>query len=406
MKKILIFIILASLLFLSSCNQCKKSSDCPTQANKEANCAEYKCIYTDKTISTTQKNEFVSEQIISRGDRFNLMAEFPQPFDPNKDIIKSSVSLISEQKGISDRKILGIQLYDAKDKRFISSSEINKYLWTTGKDFELTTDLVLINSQNLISDPELIVNYEYKELNQPKQAELKLKFKKQLRLQKLKDKYSCPQTCPEKQGYRSYCDEKTNFFCTYNIKQDACGNGICDVNENKCSCAIDCSPCKGSLKFLDFNCVNDNCITRLKPAVNILSYDVRQDKQGIVDFEIHYKFNNPFNTNKDNLTIEITPKFDQDVSDLKIEDIILTTTGNIQLASAKDQRKAPLRFRRSNDKLTTNLIIPKQSSPEEEKTLNIDISLSYKKNNNDFSEKITKNLQTPEVSKITLVSAT
>ncbi len=112
--------------------------------------------------------------------------------------------------------------------------------------------------------------------------------------------------CPMKQAHTAKCVDKE---CKYEPIPGQCGNGICDGNEDKCTCPSDCGPCSGAVpgsKYLTQECVQSKCLQdvaadKIRPVAMSADINSAGDK-----FKIDTLYSQPFNIKKDTFDITLT----------------------------------------------------------------------------------------------------
>ena len=111
-----------------------------------------------------------------------------------------------------------------------------------------------------------------------------------------------------KKGFVGSC---VDGKCYFSPLPEVCGNGICDADENKCSCPEDCGVCGGFIpgsNYLQQSCVYGECIPDVPVSLLKqipLSKEIRT--QGDT-FSIDILYNQPFNLKKDLFKIDILLK--------------------------------------------------------------------------------------------------
>lgn len=111
-----------------------------------------------------------------------------------------------------------------------------------------------------------------------------------------------------KKGFTGTC---IDYKCKYNPLPNFCGNMLCEENENKCTCPIDCGSCSGKLlgsKDLEMFCIQNECIAKIpENKIKKITFD-KEIKNGGDTFAVNLLLNQPFNIKKDLFNINILLK--------------------------------------------------------------------------------------------------
>ena len=147
--------------------------------------------------------------------------------------------------------------------------------------------------------------------------------------------YPCPATCEGDPSMHNYCDASSAPFCKHEPLTGACGNSICEANENKCTCPADCGTCTSAGKVTTSQCVSNACQVQLRPTVVVQPLTVPvQNKIGKVDLTTTLVYNSPFNTKSDTVgvTISMNTK-DPSVTSFSIDSMQLLKAAGVQESS-------------------------------------------------------------------------
>lgn len=142
----------------------------------------------------------------------------------------------------------------------------------------------------------------------------------------------------QKPHFFGKCEDK---ICVYTPIANECGNGVCESDENKCTCPADCGICQGSNgPYLKFQCLNNKCVDSVPlEMINPVYLSSESTVSGIV-FKTTSDFNNPFNLKKDLFKL----KFSLMKLPSTIDDIVLK---RIELTGVTDDRRTVSLFDKS-----------------------------------------------------------
>ena len=378
---LIVVLSIVSLLLLVSCGECKQALDCPSRLpGFEASCVDKTCEYLSISnvcgngVCDITENEctceqdcgtcsgkvpgsmFLAKQCINNacladvagsqeqvfdsgearstgGDRFRVESLYTSPFNTKKDTFKVTLTLSTQGKDNREQLIKSIELTGRTKERSVISiaqKDISKHLWSSGSSFveELIID-VPGSVESELDNLQLIFNYDYLLKGVQKSAGFKQNLKTKLLYVKPDVTYPCSECDDGNPGTNDVCSPETNFFCSYEPIPGACGNFVCDGNENKCRCPQDCGPCEGSAgEYVDFTCRSNNCITTMKSNVVQTPNSIFDERRvGPVELNNNYEFNSPFDINNDKFMIEIGIYSMGDASDFKVETIRLLLAG-------------------------------------------------------------------------------
>jgi len=430
-RRILLILSVIALLILAACKtECKVDGDCDKRpANAfTAKCVDKKCVYTpvpgvcgnglcdgnengcncatdcgeckgavqnskyllkscvqDQCVETVPEEKvkpvYLSSEQGSSGDKFKLDTIYNQPFNMRKDTFDVTLTLSSQGTQNSDEHILSMELNaQTMEGRTITLTrqDVNRYLWSQGSSVKqpLILDFLTTDLEGELKNLVLTVNYEYAITSGGKKTQKKAQFKNTYRekfaFARPSKVYACPPCDDKIPGTRDICDKATGF-CKHEPIPGACGNGMCDGNENKCTCTGDCGECKGSAgNFLDFMCQGNQCVTILKTTATITPKDVFDDRSlGLLQLQNHYIFNNPFDVINDEMELRFTLyRVDPSVSGVTVETIRLLE-GTQQIAEQQVNQEV------TAEGTTVKIKIPSIAKPEEEHTINLGVWYKY-----------------------------
>jgi hypothetical protein len=332
-------------------NECKCSDDCGECAGKSGKYLVKQCSPEDECAEdipvTSQKPITMTRELSTAGTKISVTSSFPQPFNLKKDQLELEFEINVLSPSMSELKVTKIELTaTTPDKRTVSLADksIDKHLYegsrikehlilgypTNEVDGEFTNLNLKLYLDYVVASGTTVTSKSVT-LTHPYQA-LKFAWAKPAGMS------SCPEKCDD--GNPGTDDKVTRTadgcFCEFKPKTGACGNGICDAAENKCTCASDCGPCAGSTNYLVRSCVGTNCLSQLKPGITAQKQSIFDERSlGAFELQNSYKFNKPFNTRADALAIEFTLYTKQDsVSSVKFKDArLLDGTQEIAAAS-------------------------------------------------------------------------
>lgn len=384
-------------------NKCTCPVDCGTCTGKSGKyltqqCKGNECI--EDIPASAQKPVTITRELTISGSKASLITTFNQPFNLQRDQIKLDFALNVQQKGISGITINRLELTGTTpDKRTITLAEkqTNKQLPGEGAEFTewLVPDFPTSEKDGEITSLNLKVYADHSitsgTTTTPKSIVLPVAYQAlKFAWAKPTTPPSCPASCDDKNpGTRDYCDAQTNYHCEHEPVPNACGNGICDAQENQCTCAKDCGRCTGSTAYLVKNCVANNCVNQLKTGITIQPQSIFDEaKLSIFSLQNTYKYNKPFNTKKDKFSVEFTLYQKQEnVDDITIRDVRILD-GTQEIASALGINKKL----KQGEKQEVQLAISPTEPPEQDRTFLIRIWYSYKQDGQEKTGEYSKPL--------------
>ena len=387
--------------------KCSCPEDCGicagTSGPFELICLQDKCV---EVIPASMIEPALSTQELSAGgDKLRVTTTFNQPFNLRMDLFNVKISLTSASPNNADRKISKLTLIGTtKDKQVVPLSELdlNRPLWPGSEvDAELILALPFSMASGTLTSIELQVTYDYltgTTTKIPKSIVLRNKYPRiTFDWVMPSTPYPCPESCDDNNpGTADVCDASTNFFCKHIPVPGACGNYICEANENPCTCPSDCGPCLGDTTYTFYGCSMNKCIAQLKPGISQAQQSLFDDmKMSKFHLQNNYEFLNPLDVSKDKLKLSFSLYNKQPgVSDFKIETIRLFEGIN-EIAAATPNLALPEIDSTGNVELS----VPLQSMPEMTKTLALKIWYEYKEGDATKKASYTKSL-----GKVTLLS--
>ena len=346
---------------------------------------------------TAQKPITMTKELTTGGTKIGLTTLFNQPFNTKKDQFSVEFRINSLAQGMSDIRINRLELTGmTPDKRTISLADktINRNLFEGSKLKErLIIDFPTADRDGELTNLILKAYIDYVltagTTATPKTAILQQNYQPLKFAWAMPEKSpGCPAKCEEQPGMKVECSERTNFFCEYTPIQGACGNGVCEATENKCTCPADCGPCTGGGAYTSRSCIGGSCVTQLRTGITIKPQSLL-DERPIGPFELQntYKYNNPFNTKIDRFTMEFRLKEKQDsVESVKIAEARLLD-GSQEIASARVGKELT-----AKDQIETAEITVPAELPEQERSLSLRVWYEYVQNGETKSGDYTKSL--------------
>jgi len=193
-----------------------------------------------------------------------------------------------------------------------------------------------------------------------------------------------------KKGYTGICKENK---CQFNPIPNFCGNGICEKDENKCTCSTDCGPCSGVVKGtknLVQKCINNECSQDVS-ATNPISYN-KDINYGGDSFDANVLFNQPFNLKKDKLKLSLMlssqNKKNKEEFIKNVEITAKTTDGRTVVIARKDINKY---LWISGSKIEEELILDFPSNKLEGELKNLVLTINYEYISKSYSKTTKKN---------------
>lgn len=369
-------------------NKCTCSADCGPCEGKAGKHLVQQCNAqnecTEDIPVTEQKPIALTRELTTGGSKLSVVSTFNQPFNTRKDQFGLEFGLNVLAPTMSEVTVTRLELTGmTPDKRTIplSDTSVSRTLhpgaktkeWliidfpTADKDGELTNLNLkvyldyLLTSGTTTASKSTIIQHPYQSM----------KFA----WARPETPSGCPASCDDgNPGTQDKCGPETMFFCEHAPLAGACGNGVCDANENKCACPSDCGPCSGSTTYLSRSCVNNACVSQLKPGITAQPQSLFDDRDiGPVHLQNNYKYPRPFNTKTDKIVLEFTLYEKQEtVSSFTIKDVrLLDGTNEVASVSAGKQLSS------AGQKETVELTVPAQGPAEQERNIVLRVWYEY-----------------------------
>ncbi len=389
-------------------NKCTCASDCGKCVGTTEGGLIYKCSEDQQCISiedTSVKQNFRETPVHGINDkdkeigRLFVTYDYESPFNVNRDLFKTELRWEGLPNSVTDFTIKKVrvvhitQIKDAKGKvteekaEILGSTDVNQVLHDdrmTAND-EINLKKVKIDPDPIEVTLEVFYTYKIADKGVIRDVAGSVSQKVQIKLIKPVLTKECP-TCEVRACANATCGQDTTYFCKYNYRGACCGNRICELNENKCTCPEDCGECYTSHgKWIKDTCFNMKCVGKVLNADQItptILSDTRNLKQKVDDEDVikvttvvKYRYMAPFDINKDKFHIEMIQSFlEDDVEGFQIKRIELLS-GNQLLA----EHQVAANLRREGDRYTWTLspIVSLVKNEEQEFDLKVKIHYRY-----------------------------
>ncbi|MEM2915924.1 MAG: hypothetical protein QXT19_00995 [Candidatus Woesearchaeota archaeon] len=369
-------------------NKCSCPQDCGKCEGKIGKYLVQSCNAQKECVQdippAIQKPITTTRELSTGGTKISVTTTFNQPFNIKKDQIELDFGINFLAPTMNDLKITRLELTGTTpDKRTIPLSDkvTSKSLFVTGKTKEkLIIDFPTTDPDGELTNLLLKIYLDYVltsgTTTTPKSAVLQNNYQALKFVWARPEKPAgCPTSCDDKNpGTRDYCGPETNYFCINEPIAGACGNGMCDGSENKCTCPQDCGPCVGGGTYLTLSCIANKCVAQMKPGITIQPQSLFDDRDlNAFHMQNTYKYNRPFNTKTDKFALEFSIYTKQEnVASIKIKDIrLLDGTEEIAFASAGKE------FTEAGQKQTVELSLPAGGPLEQDRSLALRVWYEY-----------------------------
>src|SRR3989344_8096206 len=250
--------------------------------------------------------------VANAGDKFHVETSYVQPFNLKKDTF-SFVVRLEQGTQVRDERVIDVELSGTtKDRRklVLGRKDVNHPLWE-GVPFEesLVLDFPSFEVEGELNTLVLKVHYEYAAVQGDKSARkegtFQVNYREKFLFANPPSEYPCPVTCDDKNfGTKDVCG--INHFCVHEPLPAACGNGVCDANENKCTCAHDCGTCSGGGSFVERACKGGQCVAAVRSSVVLTPNNLFETRDiGPAELNINYRFNAPLDVTKDLFLLDV-----------------------------------------------------------------------------------------------------
>ena len=389
----------------SSENECTCEQDCGVCSGQSGKHLVKSCSRNNECVedipATAQKPITQTRELSTGGSKLSVTTTFNQPFNTKKDQIELEFGINVLGQGMSGISVARLELTGmTPDKRTVQLADktVGKMLFEGSKLTEyLIIDFPTSDKDGELTNINLKVYLDYVvtsgSTTAPKSVTLTHPYQALKFAWAMPEKSAgCPASCDDRNdGTQDFCDVSTNYFCEHRPLAGACGNGLCDGTENKCSCPSDCGPCSGGGTYTSMNCVGMACLSALKQGITVQPQSVFDERE-LAGFTLQnsYKYGKPFNVKADTFSLEFTLYQKQDsVSSIKIKDVRLLD-GSQELAYVNANKELSA----VGQKQAVDVMIPPLGSVEQERSLTLRVWYEYAKDGQttlaDFSEPLGK----------------
>ena len=358
--KLLLFALLAAVLFLAGCRECKVNSDCSSRPCYDVSCEEKKCVSTtmpdccgnnecdgdensctctidcgrcegkqgkyleklcqnDECVSGISSDKIIPESLTHskdlRGIKINVLVNLDQPFDMSTSTLFFEAEMIDKKDNVIEARINKVQIV-SKDRRkeiVLGEKQINRVFWGIGSKIseEINLNQGLQGQEHEV--PVLIrIFYEYTEKIDGEKRVKRSSYDKTLASKMVFVKPTTEHECSPSKDCNDNndctidsCIEGT-LLCNHDYIPECCGNYQCELGENRANCAMDCGPCLGSAgTYLEYRQKGSDCLLVFKSGV--LKSTTLSKTKTLTDFKITSKitFNQPLDVTQDKFEVEI-----------------------------------------------------------------------------------------------------
>ena len=334
----------------------EKSEECVTDEDPKAKVTLF---------STTQRST-------AGGSKLRVTTSLDQPFNLKNDEVAININaeqLVGsnlrvkrlEMEGIDEKKSLIVLGEEFIDKPIPSQQVTMK----EGLRLDVPGEAV----SGKITNVKLNVDLSYDQVSgstvTPKTATMSLSLTNlQFSWLRPSATYACPTSCDDKDAStRDYCDGNSAPFCLHEAIAGACGNGVCEDTENKCTCPQDCGQCASAGKVTTSSCVEDACTVSLRPDVTVEPVKTSASNSlGKASVTTTLEYNKPFDSKAD--FVKVTLNVDQrsaDVDSISIDKVQLLKSGNVELSASESAQDLGAQ----GSSIDTTLTIPTQLVEED-----------------------------------------
>ncbi len=290
-----------------------------------------KCVTDEDSSEPTQLYQ-QTERTSGAGGEYRITTKLDQPFNLGNDEV--AIDFIIETLDVKDYHVKHIEI-DGEDNdgklAVLGELFIDRAIPSTQTPvkFRVPLDVPGKDATGTMTDLKMLFDVSFTDGTEQRTDRFDVQLQN-LDFQWLRPtrKYDCPEesACDDKDpATRDYCDPTNPPFCKHEPVAGACGNGICESSENKCTCAQDCGQCIGSGEVIVNQCVSNQCQIRLRSDVIVEPIKtVSQDGAGGSRLSTTLEYPKPFNSDVDVLTVTIKmDEKDTDVSSFTIDSMQL-----------------------------------------------------------------------------------
>jgi len=323
-----------------------------------------------KVFSTTLRQS-------GAGVRFRAQIEYDQPFNLGNDELVTDIAGEDIPEKVTNLRITRVEFEGTDDKKqlqIVGEQFMNKPIPSSQVPARVRMRLDMPGTElaGKLAGLKLVFDYGYDEASgtgvRSREGKITLALSgATFEWRRPTVHYSCPsdpRQCDDGDpSTRDFCDASSAPFCQHEAIAGACGNGVCEASENKCTCAQDCGACGGAGKVTSSQCIANQCQVQLRGDIVVQPLklvDQRALDRATVSTEIEY--NSPFRSGEDLVTLTVR----LDETDPTIESIFIDT---LQILRSGSQEIASVSVRQPltqvGDTARASLTIPIQGVEEE-----------------------------------------
>jgi hypothetical protein len=308
--------------------------------------ATNECV-TDEDSKVVAKPYNPTDRLTSGAGKYRITTKLDQPFNLKTDEVQ--IDFVAEQLNTQNLRITHVELDGSDAQRntvILGEQNINRpvsAVQTPARTY-LRLDVPGNDPNGQLKDLKLLIDIAYSTGTGSSMTDKTDRLTVTLRnlafswLRPTRA-YACPTTsaCDDNDpSTRDYCDASSAPFCKHDAITGACGNGVCESGENKCTCTGDCGQCGGTGKVTQSQCVNNACSIQLRSDVVVEPIKLSvQNKLGKVTVTTALEYNKPFNSRDDKVKITIKmDESDKSVTRFSIDSVQLLKGANIEISSA------------------------------------------------------------------------
>ncbi|MBD3318541.1 hypothetical protein GF342_01390 [Candidatus Woesearchaeota archaeon] len=369
-------------------NYCRCPSDCRTDPCEGivtgTQYLEQSCDAQDEC--TTDVKEGVQEArkennilpIPRGGGEMSLVEFYKDPFNVRRDDMEIEISL-TELRDATDHRVKRIEV--RADGETLGSVSINRPLHDVGKENGFT-QLVpfnerLLGQERTVNNIEILVDVEFVVSGVTRTEQVVHKWRGiTLTYVQPTAKYACPASCDDgNAGTRDYCSDATDNRCMHEIIAGACGNGIADPGETRCTCPQDVGTCDSlSTNYLQYSCLQSECRATVLSTSSIPIKPQRVERalgnQG-EKILMSVEGKSPFNVDQDRIIVTIEFVASTDIPTLTVHEVLLEDRERNDLGIFAQEQTL------SDTNPRVELQLPVQNLPKGQSTKEITVDARY-----------------------------
>lgn len=345
---------------------CPKDWGSCKEKGEESDLADFECNDDDECVGELKSGKRVSETATDNLGNFQVYVSIAldNPFIIGYSQLSATYELKEVDSDISEVEIKEAKVFRRTEKRtdeMIGQLDVHQILWN---EQTAVSELIPLDFAIAPGDTEqktsetltVITTVSYKVTKGTKvdikSDDITTKIKQNidvvtptsLVLENFEE-FTCNQkSCDDQnQCTDDICQSVGDFdYCVHNYKTEVacCGNKVCDVDENVCSCPGDCGICERDFgNYLSFTCsASQKCQSQLKDSnlVSKKSFDFDLKEGSYFYLMVSPSFNQPFTVGKDKVAITMTLRGKNDdfinvtileIKMLEDEELLGQTTG-------------------------------------------------------------------------------